>query len=423
LENFNITSSVDGPIVNIDGLDAACSHNTILNNNFASNCNYAEDDILEISGSLSNIVEGNQLVIAPSLVAYGDWAGIIVDFGSDGTVVNNNTVRGGYIGIGVFFADNVTVSNNYVTEQTLNNSPVLPELDGALDIEESSGDLVKGNTLMNNTIGLFLGFDVSNCALYHNNFIDNAQQVSISDLTRVTLNSWDNGYPYGGNYWSDYGGTDFYSGPYQNVTGSDGIGDTPYTIAINNVDDYPLMEPWDSPPTFTASVSVYPNVLNLQSKGTWVTFHIKLPAGYDVADINVSTIMLNSTVPAESTPTSIEDNNSVPDLIVTFNRTELVNFMVSENIIFDNVTLTVAGQLYDGTNFIGTSTIQVSSLMGDINCDGKISLSDLALLVKAYGSHPGDPDWNDNANFVEPYNRICLSDLCTVAVHYGQHEP
>jgi len=35
-----------------------------------------------------------------------------------------------------------------------------------------------------------------------------------------------------------------YSGPNQNIPGSDGIGDTPYVIDADNQDRYPLMNPW-----------------------------------------------------------------------------------------------------------------------------------------------------------------------------------
>jgi len=60
----------------------------------------------------------------------------------------------------------------------------------------------------------------------------------------VSANTWDDGYSSGGNYWSDYTGVDKLSGSYQNVTGNDGIGDTPFLIDQNNVDHFPLMSSW-----------------------------------------------------------------------------------------------------------------------------------------------------------------------------------
>jgi hypothetical protein len=81
----------------------------------------------------------------------------------------------------------------------------------------------------------------SNNTIYHNNFINNTQQAQV---TPGHADVWDHGYPSGGNYWSDYNGTDSYSGPHQNETGSDGIGDTPYTIDGNNTDRYPLVKPF-----------------------------------------------------------------------------------------------------------------------------------------------------------------------------------
>jgi parallel beta-helix repeat protein len=104
----------------------------------------------------------------------------------------------------------------------------------------TSDNNVVGNEITNNDYGVYIGSLARNNVFYHNNFVNNTRQVMSGGLT----NTWDDGYPSGGNYWSDYAGTDLLSGPYQNLTGSDGIGDTPYSIDANNTDNYPLMGPF-----------------------------------------------------------------------------------------------------------------------------------------------------------------------------------
>jgi parallel beta-helix repeat protein len=102
------------------------------------------------------------------------------------------------------------------------------------------------NTVYNNEYGIFIESDPTNRnTLYHNNLANN--DYNAQDDANPT-NYWDDGYPSGGNYWDDYTGVDNYSGPDQNISGSDGIGDTPYIIEGNqysgdNQDNYPLMEP------------------------------------------------------------------------------------------------------------------------------------------------------------------------------------
>ena len=94
-----------------------------------------------------------------------------------------------------------------------------------------------------------VGIILQNCTenrIYHNNFVDNQLQTR---LYNSPDNIWDGGYPSGGNYWSDYTGADLYSGSYQDGPGSDGIGDTPYIIDENNVDNYPLIYPYGYTPT------------------------------------------------------------------------------------------------------------------------------------------------------------------------------
>ena len=107
---------------------------------------------------------------------------------------------------------------------------------------------IQENTVSHNDQGIFL-IGSNYGTVYHNNLIENGCLPGFYQA-RVDHSHnchWDNGYPSGGNFWSDYTGLDVKSGPYQNETGSDGIGDTPYVIDKNNQDNYPLTEPWSTP--------------------------------------------------------------------------------------------------------------------------------------------------------------------------------
>jgi hypothetical protein len=111
------------------------------------------------------------------------------------------------------------------------------------------------------------------------------------------------------------------------------------------------------PGPIEAMVDIDPDTLNLNSKGKWITCYIELPEGYDVDDIDVSTIKLNDQVPAESHPTGIgdEDDDGVPDLMVKFDR-EAVQEILQAG---DEVEITVTGELEDETPFEGSDTIRV----------------------------------------------------------------
>ncbi|HEV2519396.1 MAG TPA: right-handed parallel beta-helix repeat-containing protein [Thermoplasmata archaeon] len=80
--------------------------------------------------------------------------------------------------------------------------------------------------------------------VYHNNFINDRAWIVSSPPT--TSFAWANGYPQGGNYWSNYTGLDTKSGPGQNLPGADRIGDTPYALNPVTADPYPLMGAWVS---------------------------------------------------------------------------------------------------------------------------------------------------------------------------------
>ncbi|RLG56429.1 MAG: hypothetical protein DRN95_06780, partial [Candidatus Hydrothermarchaeota archaeon] len=154
--------------------------------------------------------------------------------------------------VGIVNSANITVrdltlTNNsagvllvYSSNSTIENVNASNNIYGIQLIDSDSNSLTN-NTFSKNYYGVLLDSS-SNNSIYHNNLINNTVQAQDNTGT----NSWDNGYPSGGNYWSDYNGSDIFSGPYQNITGSDGIGDTPYNISggAGAKDNYPLMEPW-----------------------------------------------------------------------------------------------------------------------------------------------------------------------------------
>jgi nitrous oxidase accessory protein NosD len=87
----------------------------------------------------------------------------------------------------------------------------------------SSADVFEfSERAINSDQGLRL-YQATDNKLWHNNFVDNSQQVYL--YCTGSANIWDDCYPSGENYWSDYTGTD---------VNSDGIGDTHCTIEGSN---------------------------------------------------------------------------------------------------------------------------------------------------------------------------------------------
>jgi len=86
-------------------------------------------------------------------------------------------------------------------------------------LSSSSNNTIKDNNIRDTDYGIYLE-DSSNNSIYHNNFINNSQHAYETEN-----NTWDNGYPSGGNYWDDYTGED----TFYNISGG------------TSQDRYPLM--------------------------------------------------------------------------------------------------------------------------------------------------------------------------------------
>lgn len=106
-------------------------------------------------------------------------------------------------------------------------------------------------------------------------------------------------------------------------------------------------------------VNVHPESLNLKSQGRWITVYITISEGFNVSQIDASTIRINNTIPAETRPTNIENNT----LMVKFSRMDVRTFI--SNVVeledkFTKVALEISGET-DGAYFIAADIITVIS--------------------------------------------------------------
>jgi parallel beta-helix repeat protein len=182
--------------------------------------------------SYGNLIEDNWVT--------NNYEGIILSAGCKGNKIRNNNITNNnlYVGVG-YLGAGVDLTNgardNEVEKNNITQNPY------GISISNESNSIF-GNQIIENGVGIHEYLEPTyGYKIFHNNFINNTKQT---DLSNQSINIWDDGYPSGGNYWSNYTSVDLYSGPYQNVTGSDGIWDTPYIINTNNRDRYPLANPW-----------------------------------------------------------------------------------------------------------------------------------------------------------------------------------
>lgn len=108
-------------------------------------------------------------------------------------------------------------------------------------------------------------------------------------------------------------------------------------------------------PVLFADVDIIPNVINLKSKGKWITAHVELPNEYDVTDIDIGTVLLNDVIPAAEHPNAIgdHDGDGVLDLMMKFDRAAV--YLPGTG----DVEIIITGKLTDGTKFGGSDTVRV----------------------------------------------------------------
>jgi len=238
----NVISSNENEGVIING----CSTNTFYDNQLNANQNAFSCNQISLHEFIDNTIENNN-----------DNSFVLK--GSQENIISKNII------ISKKFKDSILLSKshyNYISENEISNAGIsfydskynnifrnniASSLNG-LYLNSSIGNSIYENIItLSNFDGIYLGSS-SNNNIFHNSLIENNRNAFDNGN-----NNWDDGYPNGGNYWSNYdepgeGANDNFGGQDQSEPYSDGIADEPYLIAgSNNKDNYPLIHPWGPP--------------------------------------------------------------------------------------------------------------------------------------------------------------------------------
>ncbi|MHC4568817.1 MAG: right-handed parallel beta-helix repeat-containing protein [Planctomycetota bacterium] len=346
--SYNETTPIPGPVQGAIHLRYS-TYNTIADNNIYSN---GSDGITVRSGSSYTTIRGNHIY------SNGDY-GIHLGWSYHCTIVDNIVHDNRSVGLEFDAASYNTARDNV----TYSNSA------GIRIVFYARGNTFVGNVIRGNRFGIQIGAYNLNTyphTFYHNDIIDNTEQVRFG--THIISHIWDDGYPNGGNYWSDYAGVDDFKGPGQNMPGSDGIGDTAYVINYRNSDRYPLMRPFHG---IDVGIDIKPgsnpNSLNMDGHGV-IPVAILGSADFDVTEIDLSSLSfagLEVRVRGQGQPQcSVEDVSGdfsggpegAPD-----GHPDLVCHFIDDpgNWAPGDGEATITGNLTDGTPFAGSDEITV----------------------------------------------------------------
>ena len=235
-----------------------CSHIRIENSSFGPSSPVGTYVGVDISYSSDIEIRGNSFEVKMSAVKV---------FLSNDINISENTIEKGdvaFTGIDVLNSNNIQIFGNSIKGNGSAENPFdsseLPSI--GIETYDSKDILMDSNSICNMSMGIlarisdnllikrnhisrnYVGISAyaSSGMIYHNDFINNTiQAAQKGDGVR-----WNKEYPIGGNYWSDYAGKDVKSGPNQDGSGSDGIGDVPYSKYQNCTDNYPLMMPFEN---------------------------------------------------------------------------------------------------------------------------------------------------------------------------------
>jgi parallel beta-helix repeat protein len=393
ISNFTICNARQVVDPNHHGVILENSTNCIISNNIMANSFYG----VLLNESSNNTIADNQVFCMPH------WLGIALYHSSNYNTLTNNTISSGYMPLLLSSSSHNLLNSNEVYSGTY-----------GIRLADSMNNTIIANQVFNSSIGIYIASyhsPGSSNLVYHNNLLNNTETFQAGESN--STNIWDNGYPSGGNYWCDYNGTDLFSGPYQNETGGDEIGDTPYIIPyLNNSDTYPLIKPYDTQHDI--------GITNTKPSKTVVGQGYSLNINIRLVNYGVNTETFNVTAYANTTLIQTETITLTSRNCTTITFTWDTTGFVKGNYTITTTATSLLGET-DTTDNTCTDGWVFITIPGDIDADKDVDLYDAVALLVRYGAKQDETSYNPNCD-IDNDGQIFLFDAVILLGNYGQKD-
>jgi parallel beta-helix repeat protein len=363
----------------------------------SDNCVLSDNSVTGVTDNFAVYVSYSQnCTIKRNVVGPNSASGILVTNSMGFTISENHAFDNSGYGVNANASFNGVISLN----DAVHNS-----YDGIGLGRGCSNCTVFGNNVANNLMwGIWLESDSFGNLIYDNSITANGRQASVT-----LANRWDDGYPSGGNYWSDYSGEDQFWGPSQDQRDCDGIGDTAYFIGLNNFDNYPLMNPWTPPDVAALRISSTKMVVG-QGFSSEVTLVLQ-NQGNKIEELN-ATFYANDTYFGNQTFMLKGDNYT------TYSMDWYLGSLVK-----GNYSLSVRIKPLDGETDLEDNSKSSNwvfiSVPGDLDCDKTVNIYDAILLAGCFNVSPAWSRWNPNAD-INNDGIVDIYDVLILAANYGK---
>jgi parallel beta-helix repeat protein len=319
IESLNYSSpSKRATGFSVEGDNCTIADNNISNLYYGIFCSVQSSTLISMNSITGNYKDGirfcggSQNVFTENYISGNSQSAIAIEGYSN--TISKNKIENNNRGIGVGTSYSIIFGNHLV-----NN------IESGLYFAGSC-NIISSNEIIGSKWGVYFSplFSAPNGNIFYHNTFDNT--FNVGGLSAYNVQIWDNGYPSGGNHWSDY----VSKYPEADEIATSGIGNKAYEVGDNNTDRYPLIDPLDNEDSNELPSAIAPPAVGTNNIVAHWPFDVIEPDNVTPDETGINSAVLGSTTGNVSFTPKLVDGKVGKAL--SFDGTAFVNVPILPNL-------------------------------------------------------------------------------------------